>query len=397
MSLLWILGSPKNFGATSPMGYIFLYSWSLMPLSALIFLSRLISLVFSLLVGSVQIFLYVFSSSINSWALSYYIQFFPWWQGLPFYQLSGWPLMGLFLVTQVPRLLPYWCSSWGVWLFQYTSYLSSELFSIVWLQVNAGLFNSSYVIPIGECLGATVKPGPWASNEACALVSGTPDKFLTHFWVVVVDAVVGPCACAPIHVWFERPPLVLWQNHSYFFNCLSKIVLCLHSLNFLINSWHSSNNSWLIKSLSSLIHVSIRILHTSMVLFIHLTLSSISCFSALCMILILLSVLILLFNLKLTGVIFWLKHLRMNLLLFLKSASFFSHCSHLLKMATLSLPNSVSITVWIFFILFILCMYDTWSVFSMNIINFISTQYGHFSFCLYYVCMTQGQFSQWTE
>ena len=37
-------------------------------------------------------------------------------------------------------------------------------------------------------------------------------------------------------------------------------------------------------------------------------------------------------------------------------------------------PNKTKTTVWIFLILFILCMYDTRSVFTMNRMNFISIQ-----------------------
>ena len=57
-------------------------------------------------------------------------------------------------------------------------------------------------------LGGHCKTWPMASNEACALVSGTPDKFLTHFCkvvvvIVVVDAVVEAYPCASIFVWVE--------------------------------------------------------------------------------------------------------------------------------------------------------------------------------------------------
>ena len=144
----------------------------------------------------------------------------------------------------------------------------------------------------------------------------------------------------------------------------------MHAFSNLINkSWHPSYNSWLILTFSSFIHVLIKLLHMSVVLFICLTLLSISCVSALCMISVPLSVLMLLFNLKLTGVIFWLKHLRVNLLWFLKSASFLTWCSHFLNMATLTLPNSFLIILCRFLILFILSNNDSSSVFSLNRIN----------------------------
>ena len=123
------------------------------------------------------------------------------------------------------------------------------------------------------------KFGPWANSDIWALVRGTPDKLLTHFFqcavivvmvvvsgvngatsgvvaaavvlhVVVVVVGVNAAVCATLHAcfcWlfekpplvFEWPPFVLWHNHSNFFKCFSKIVLCLHSLTLLINSQHS--------------------------------------------------------------------------------------------------------------------------------------------------------------
>ena len=90
-----------------------------------------------------------------------------------------------------------------------------------------------------------------------------------------------------------------------------------------------------------------------MVLFMLLTRSLASCLSALSNILFPLVDLILLFNFKLLGVILWLKHLRVNLLWFLKSAIFFLSCSHFLNMATFSKPNSLLIESCRFLILFI--------------------------------------------
>ena len=115
-------------------------------------------------------------------------------------------------------------------------------------------------------------------------------------------------------VGLSSPPLVFWHNLSYSLNVSLIQFYPLHSLILCRNYWHFSNNSCPILTFSSFIHVLIRLLHMYMVLFVCLTLSSISCFSALCMILIPLSVLMFLFNLKLTGVIFWLRHLRVNLL-----------------------------------------------------------------------------------
>ena len=165
----------------------------------------------------------------------------------------------------------------------------------------------------------------------------------------------------PLWCWFEWPPLVFWHNYSYFFNC--NMVLCLYSLIFSINSWHFSNSSCPILTFSLFIHVLIKLLHTSIVLFVCLTLSSISCFLAFCMILIPLSVLMFLFNCKLTRVVFWLIHQRVNPLWFLKSTSFITCCSQSLNMATLSLLNSFSIRLCRFLILFMLCLLDLKSLF----------------------------------
>ena len=36
-------------------------------------------------------------------------------------------------------------------------------------------------------------------------------------------------------------------------------------------------------------------------------------------------------------------------------------------------------------------------ILQQNLSKYYRFEYGYFSFCLYYVCMTQGQFSQWAE
>ena len=107
-----------------------------------------------------------------------------------------------------------------------------------------------------------------------------------------------------------------------------------------------------------------------MVLLICLTLSSSNCFSALSIISLPLWVGMFLFNFKLTGVIFWLIHLKVNLLWFLKSASFLTWCSQSRNMATLSLPNSFSNILCRFLILFLLIYNMTLrSLFSINRTN----------------------------
>ena len=39
-------------------------------------------------------------------------------------------------------------------MFQDLSYFCPKLFCIVWLQIKAGLFNSHYVVPIGDYIAA---------------------------------------------------------------------------------------------------------------------------------------------------------------------------------------------------------------------------------------------------
>ena len=98
------------------------------------------------------------------------------------------------------------------------------------------------------------------------------------------------------------------------------MLLCLDSLRFSINSLQSSWNSLLIWSLSSSIHVSLKSVHMSMVLLMDLICSFASSFSALCNIFTPWGVLMFLFSFRLFGVIFWLRHLKVNLLQLLKLA-----------------------------------------------------------------------------
>ena len=90
----------------------------------------------------------------------------------------------------------------------------------------------------------------------------------------------------------------------------------------------------------------------------------------------LMGVLMLLLNLRL-GVIFWLIHLRVNLLWFLKLAIFFSSCSHFLTMATLSTPNSVPINTCKLLILFDIIYMAQWS-------NFLNKQNKFLIIIFYY-------------
>ena len=157
-------------------------------------------------------------------------------------------------------------------------------------------------------------------------------------------------------VWFDWPLLVWWHNQLNLFRCLIRVLLCLHSLTFFINSLHSSYNSLLIWSFSSSIHISLKCVNMSIMSLMDVICSFIGCFSALHNIFTSQGVLMLLFSFRLFRVIFWLRHLRVNLLWLLKSPIFFCRCSHLLKMdVSHSAFNSV---------------YDTRSGFSINRIKY---------------------------
>ena len=69
-----------------------------------------------------------------------------------------------------------------------------------------------------------MKPGPCASKEACAWVSGALDRLITHFFcfnsfvvasvvvvvvvklVVTTDDALESLLCVSVSVWFEWPP-----------------------------------------------------------------------------------------------------------------------------------------------------------------------------------------------
>ena len=125
---------------------------------------------------------------------------------------------------------------------------------------------------------------------------------------------------------FEWPSLVCWHNQLNFLRCLSKVIWYLHSLTLFMKSLHSLNKLLLIWPVSSFIHASLKhVVYGSYTFICQLFLSSLRFSSPQ-------GVLMLLFNLRLLGVIFWLIHLRVNLLWLLKLAIFFSRCSYHLRM-----------------------------------------------------------------
>ena len=156
----------------------------------------------------------------------------------------------------------------------------------------------------------------------------------------------------------EWSPLILFfffffcYNHSNLSNCLSSVLMCLDSLLRLMNFTHSSMVLSSKQFFSWSIHVSFCIFNMLIVLFIDLILSFSKDLSALLIIYKPLGVLMLLFNLMLTGITSWFKHISENLLWFCKLAilpSIFSHCQNNL---TFSIPYSDLICICRFLILF---------------------------------------------
>ena len=141
-------------------------------------------------------------------------------------------------------------------------------------------------------------------------------------------------------------------SHFFCF-CLSMVLECFASFLMLINSWHSFRYSSLIIFSRSVLHVSHWQLNMVMVLLINLILSFNKTFSALPIIYWPLGVLMLLLSFILTGMTSSERHLRENLLWFLKSAILHSILSQHCSILTLSLPYSDLKCVWVFLILLV--------------------------------------------
>ena len=238
---------------------------------------------------------------------------------------------------------------------------------------------------MGGFLGATTWFGPWAKNLTCDSVIGFFDMFMTHFdfdfttvEVVVVDLelVVGSYDVVPLSgvvlavvlklwvlLWymsvflllcylylgmfgFEQPPLFTGSsfliNLSNFAFCLISILWCLSCLILTIILSHSAMVSQSSTLFSSLLHVWHWHSSISVVLLMVLILPFNNALSVFLVILMALGVLILLLSLKLTGMLLS-RHLRVNLLWFLKSAIFFLLLSHFCQCFTLSWLYSLHI------------------------------------------------------
>ena len=173
------------------------------------------------------------------------------------------------------------------------------------------------------------KLGPWVRTLYSASVSGCPDRLTTHlllifgivpsiFSLVVLlevetGTVVSSLPCPPSQM-FEWPPLFLWHHHSSLDICLILTFMQYASLLRLINILHSSMISLGKTFKRVFIHVSLLVVAMVMILFIFLILSLSRAFSAFLVICLALGVVILLFNLTLTGMRSSFKHLSENIL-----------------------------------------------------------------------------------
>ena len=141
-----------------------------------------------------------------------------------------------------------------------------------------------------------------------------------------------------------------WHNCSNLSNCLSSVLRCLDSLLRLMNFMHSSMVLSSKQFFSWSIHVSFCFYNMLIVLFIDLILSLSKDLSAPLIIYKPPGVLMLLFNLMLTGITSWFKHLSENLLWFWKSAILHSIFFHHQNNLTFSITYSDLICICRFLI-----------------------------------------------
>ena len=142
-----------------------------------------------------------------------------------------------------------------------------------------------------------------------------------------------------VGVWVATSVYMLFLAHQPVWFCfffLSNIFLCLSSLILTIILSHSSIVYLSNTLFRSLLHVWHWHSSISMVLFMALILSFNNNLSVFLIMLIALGVLVLLLSLKLTGMMLISRHLRVNLLWFLKSTIFLSLLSHFCQCFTLS-------------------------------------------------------------
>ena len=131
-----------------------------------------------------------------------------------------------------------------------------------------------------------------------------------------------------------------------------KTLLCLASVTFLISFWHSSIVFLSITSLRWWIQASFWYMYHSSVLLTDLIHSFTNCLQAILIIWHPVGVLMVLFNLTLTGMTSNFRHLNENLLWLQIYASFFSISSHFQSLITLSSANSFNICRCRFLFLF---------------------------------------------
>ena len=209
-------------------------------------------------------------------------------------------------------------------------YLSSTFLCFIGLQTQAYLLHSGNVLFKRWASRIHGKVGPMGQQGDLGLGEGHPWKIL-HLLVCRWHHYCRPRTWYTAILWviilpllFEWPSFVCLHNLLNLFFCLSKILTCLDSLTLLMISLHSLYNS------SSI--TSFKVIHTCIPLFsakvngtvdgphsfIHqLFLSFLNNYSSP-------GWFMLFFTLILVGVMFWLKHLRVDLLWFCKSVIFSS-------------------------------------------------------------------------
>ena len=192
-------------------------------------------------------------------------------------------------------------------------------------------------------------------------------------WICWLDNVLlEPFTVVPVEVvellviWFGHPLLrckylsafewwavPLCQNSWNFGLCNSRLFWCLDSFTLLIKAWHSLKEH-ISKALhNSSIHISCCSPVSSVVLSSVLIYTCINCISVFLILSKLLSVLMVFLNFKLTWVMPFPKQLNVNFIWFSKSMIFLTVCSQFCNNNTFSSPNSFSIYICKFFILFI--------------------------------------------
>ena len=130
---------------------------------------------------------------------------------------------------------------WFCFSILFTSTLNSSCFpcsSLVQVCSIAVIYSLTSV-----SLGVITNCGPWASNFSWSSVSGVLDRFITHFFLSALLMFESIALFFQTSL-FEQPLVFHCTNASHFALCLSKTLLCLHSMTLFIKLLHSSMESW---------------------------------------------------------------------------------------------------------------------------------------------------------